>query len=228
MVSTTLGDRIEQARRAKGFDLPQLGRRIAVKTKTLQNWESDRSEPRPEKLTKLAGLLDVPLIWLLTGETPEASRPIVSHAGTVAISRKLERAVAMQQEGDTAADALLVAIGDQAEGFSELSMPTADLRELKQYTASICIDRSTGNAVATCPRGHRITFWRASRGEYVGAVRIPDAAGVCMDEDSGEFVVTSGRGMVHRFNAATFEERTDKAVRIAGLSWDNHLTAAYA
>ena len=98
MVLTTLGDRIEQARRAKGFDLPQLARRIAVKSTTLQNWESDRSEPRPEKLTKLAGMLDAPLIWLLTGETPEASRPMVSNAGTVAIARKLERAVSMQQE----------------------------------------------------------------------------------------------------------------------------------
>ena len=93
-----MGDRIEQARRAKGFDLPQLARRIAVKTATLRNWESDRSEPRPEKLTKLAGLLDVPLIWLLTGETPEAARPVASIAGTAAIARKLERAVAMQQE----------------------------------------------------------------------------------------------------------------------------------
>jgi len=92
-----MGDRIEQARRAKGFELPQLARRIAVKSTTLQNWESDRSEPRPEKLTKLAGMLDVPLIWMLTGETPEASLPIVCNAGTVAIARKLERAVAMQQ-----------------------------------------------------------------------------------------------------------------------------------
>ena len=98
MASTTLGDRIEQARCAKGFDLPQLARRIAVKTTTLRNWESDRSEPRPEKLTKLAGLLDVPLIWLLTGDTPEGTRPVVSSVGTAAIARKLERAVAMQQE----------------------------------------------------------------------------------------------------------------------------------
>lgn len=98
MASTTLGDRIEHARSAKGFDQPQLARRIGVKAKTLQYWESDRSEPRPEKLNKLAGLLDVPLIWLLTGETPEASRPIADHVGTVGIARKLERAVAMQQE----------------------------------------------------------------------------------------------------------------------------------
>jgi transcriptional regulator with XRE-family HTH domain len=98
MDSTTMGARIEQARRAKGLDLPQLARRIAVKSTTLQNWESDRSEPRPDKLTKLAGMLDAPLIWLITGETPEASRPVVSDAGTAAIARKLERAVSMQQE----------------------------------------------------------------------------------------------------------------------------------
>ena len=98
MASTTLGDRIEHARSAKGFDQPQLARRIGVKAKTLQNWESDRSEPRPEKLTKLAGLLDVPLIWLMTGDTPEATRPVESDASTAAIARKLERAVAMQQE----------------------------------------------------------------------------------------------------------------------------------
>ncbi len=40
-----------------GFDLSQLARRIAVKATTLQNWESDRSEPTPEKLAKLVGLL---------------------------------------------------------------------------------------------------------------------------------------------------------------------------
>ncbi len=121
MASTTLGDRIENARSAKGFDQPQLARRIGVKTKTLQNWESDRSEPRPEKLTKLAGLLDVPLIWLMTGETPEASRPIASHVGTEAISRKLERAVAMQQE---LASLLIEVSADVARLRRELSAET--------------------------------------------------------------------------------------------------------
>ena len=98
IVSTTMGDRIEQARSAKGLDVPQLARRIGVKSATLSNWENDRSEPRPEKLIKLAGLLDVPLVWLLTGETPQSVRPIESNAGTNAIARKLERAVFMQQE----------------------------------------------------------------------------------------------------------------------------------
>jgi len=98
MVSTTLGDRIEQARRAKGFDLPQLARRIAVKSATLQNWESDRSEPRAEKLNRLAGLLDVPLIWLLSGESPESTRPVGRPTAITTMAFKVERAVAMQQD----------------------------------------------------------------------------------------------------------------------------------
>ena len=95
--STTLGNRIQQARRAKGFDQPQLARRIAVKTATLRNWESDRSEPRAEKLNRLAGLLDVPLIWLLTGETPESAPLVGSPTAITSMAFKVERAVAMQQ-----------------------------------------------------------------------------------------------------------------------------------
>jgi transcriptional regulator with XRE-family HTH domain len=98
MPPTSLGDRIEQARRAKGFDVAQLARRIAVKAATLRNWESDRSGPRPEKLNRLAGILGVPLIWLLTGETPEAAQAVGGHTEITAFASKLERAVAMQQE----------------------------------------------------------------------------------------------------------------------------------
>jgi len=42
-IQTTTGSRIEQARNQLGLSLPQLARRIAVKSKTLENWENDRS-----------------------------------------------------------------------------------------------------------------------------------------------------------------------------------------
>ena len=97
-IQTTTGSRIEQARNQLGLSLPQLARRIAVKSKTLENWENDRSEPRADKLMKLAGLLQVPLIWLLTGNTPQGSDRTPAALETVGIAQKLERAVAMQQE----------------------------------------------------------------------------------------------------------------------------------
>lgn len=97
-IQTTTGSRIEQARNQLGLSLPQLARRIAVKSKTLENWENDRSEPRADKIMKLAGLLQVPLIWLLTGNTPQGSERMPVALETVGIAQKLERAVAMQQE----------------------------------------------------------------------------------------------------------------------------------
>jgi transcriptional regulator with XRE-family HTH domain len=97
-IQTTTGSRIEQARNQLGLSLPQLARRIAVKSKTLENWENDRSEPRADKLMKLAGLLQVPLIWLLTGNTPQGSDRSPVALETIGIAQKLERALAMQQE----------------------------------------------------------------------------------------------------------------------------------
>jgi len=133
--------------------------------------------------------------------------------------------VAMQQEDESAVDQPLIALADRDGNMSSLQMPMADLRELGQYTASICVDRTSGNAIATCPRGNRITFWDAARGVHRGSLRIADSAGVCVDDVTREFVVTNGRGMIYRIDCATFELRKDKLRRAQGLSWDNHLTA---
>ena len=97
-IHTTTGSRIELARNQLGLSLPQLAHRVVVKPKTLENWEKDRSQPRADKLLKLAGVLQVPLIWLLTGDTPQGSdqNPVVPE--TAKIAQKLERAVAMQQD----------------------------------------------------------------------------------------------------------------------------------
>ena len=98
-IQTTTGSRIEQARTQLGLTGPQLARRIGVKGKTLENWENDRSEPRGDKLVKLAGILQVPLIWLLTGNTPsDAGRRLPIGSETATISQKLERAIALQHD----------------------------------------------------------------------------------------------------------------------------------
>ncbi|MBO6756934.1 MAG: helix-turn-helix domain-containing protein [Roseibium sp.] len=63
----TLGERICKARDAIGLSTAQLARRLGIKTATLQGWESDRSEPRSNKLVLLAGVLNVSPTWLLVG-----------------------------------------------------------------------------------------------------------------------------------------------------------------
>lgn len=66
--AATFGDRVAGAREAAGMSQAQLARRLGVKKSTLTGWEQDMSEPRANKLSMMAGLLNVSIMWLLTGE----------------------------------------------------------------------------------------------------------------------------------------------------------------
>jgi transcriptional regulator with XRE-family HTH domain len=70
----TMGGRIAQARDTLNLTTAQLARRLGVKTATLSHWETDRSEPRANRLHMLAGVLNVSPAWLLMGrgEAPSA------------------------------------------------------------------------------------------------------------------------------------------------------------
>lgn len=64
----TFGDRMAGAREAAGMTQEELARRLGVKLATVRAWEDDRSEPRANRLQMLAGMLNVSLMWLLTGQ----------------------------------------------------------------------------------------------------------------------------------------------------------------
>lgn len=66
--AATFGDRVAAARDAAGMTQAQLARRLGIKKTTLAGWEQDLSEPRANKLSMMAGLLNVSMRWLLTGE----------------------------------------------------------------------------------------------------------------------------------------------------------------
>ena len=65
---STFGDRLARAREYANMSQAQLARRLGVKVATIRNWEFDRSEPRANRLQMLSGLLNVSIIWLMTGE----------------------------------------------------------------------------------------------------------------------------------------------------------------
>ncbi|MEL0436340.1 helix-turn-helix domain-containing protein [Phycobacter sp. K97] len=73
--AATFGDRVAAAREAAGMNQAQLARRLGVKKSTLMGWEQDISEPRANKLSMMAGLLNVSMTWLLTGEGEGMSEP---------------------------------------------------------------------------------------------------------------------------------------------------------
>lgn len=73
--ATTFGDRVAGARERAGMSQSELAKRLGVKLKTLKGWENDLSEPRANKLSMMAGLLNVSLLWLLSGEGEGPTTP---------------------------------------------------------------------------------------------------------------------------------------------------------
>jgi transcriptional regulator with XRE-family HTH domain len=63
----TLGGRIVRAREALNLDEKEASRRVGVTLETYKNWETDRDEPRANKLSMLAMCLSVSPTWLLYG-----------------------------------------------------------------------------------------------------------------------------------------------------------------
>ena len=73
--TATFGDRVAGAREAAGMTQAQLARRLGIKKATLAGWEQDLSEPRANRLSMMAGVLNVSIMWLLTGEGEGATLP---------------------------------------------------------------------------------------------------------------------------------------------------------
>lgn len=106
----TFGDRLADARAAMGLGQEELAHRIGVRAKTLRGWEEDKAEPRANRLQMLAGVLNVSISWLLTGQgegltSPDAARTVPGDVAAILaemrqlrgeIARGLERLAALE------------------------------------------------------------------------------------------------------------------------------------
>ncbi|MEK1850611.1 MAG: helix-turn-helix transcriptional regulator [Phyllobacterium sp.] len=79
----TLGGRLSRARDAKSMSVSEVAGRIGVKPQTIAAWESDRSEPRANRLVMLAGFLGVTPTWLMHGV---GQSPVESSTGENALA----------------------------------------------------------------------------------------------------------------------------------------------
>ena len=73
--SATFGDRVAGAREQAGMTQKQLAKRLGVRPATLRAWEDDLSEPRANRLSMMAGILNVSMMWLITGEGEGVDAP---------------------------------------------------------------------------------------------------------------------------------------------------------
>ena len=74
--AATFGDRLAGAREAAGMTQSQMARRLGVKKATIVAWENDLSEPRANRLSMMAGMINVSIVWLLTGEGEGMDAPL--------------------------------------------------------------------------------------------------------------------------------------------------------
>ncbi|MDJ0823608.1 MAG: helix-turn-helix transcriptional regulator [Paracoccaceae bacterium] len=73
--AATFGDRLAAAREAANLSQEALAKKLGIKRTTLQRWEEDLAEPRANRLSMIAGLLNVSMVWLITGEGEGLSAP---------------------------------------------------------------------------------------------------------------------------------------------------------
>jgi len=64
----TFGDRLEAAREAKGLTVVGLAEKIGVDERKVEAWENNVDAPRANRIHLLAGLLNVSIAWLISGE----------------------------------------------------------------------------------------------------------------------------------------------------------------
>lgn len=86
----TLGGRLSRTRESKGISIGIVARRVGVKPKTVQEWESDRSEPSVEHLALIERVLNVNLVWLLHG-VGEAPADDIGPDPLLAIAAQMEK-----------------------------------------------------------------------------------------------------------------------------------------
>ncbi|MGH1577521.1 helix-turn-helix domain-containing protein [Planktotalea sp.] len=103
--AATFGDRLAAARENAQMSQAQMARRLGVKSTTLRSWEQDLSEPRANRLSMMAGLLNVSMMWLINGEGEGLEAPIAEDApmdvGVAAILRDMrDLRVTMSQSAD--------------------------------------------------------------------------------------------------------------------------------
>ncbi len=96
--STLVGYQIVKARETKGLSSLQLAKRVGVEEATLLNWENERSSPRANRLAQVAGILGVPLAWLIAGEEDLNEYDTPDLKETASIESKLENAEQLIQQ----------------------------------------------------------------------------------------------------------------------------------
>ena len=96
--AATFGDRVAAAREQAGLNQEALAKHLGIRLNTLKDWEEDLSEPRANRLSMLAGLLNVSMMWLINGEGEGIDAPSDDLMGATEMSELLVEMRALRSD----------------------------------------------------------------------------------------------------------------------------------
>jgi hypothetical protein len=134
-------------------------------------------------------------------------------------------AFGMQYQGPLEDDVPLVGILAPDASVQLLTLPDELGSRVRQYIGSVAADASGRWLAASAPRGNVVLFWDTEAGAFTGSVDISDGCGVSRTSLAGEFLLTSGTGVVERVTCAGVlrTQEMDSAL-LADGQWDNHVS----
>ena len=134
-------------------------------------------------------------------------------------------AFGMQYQGPLEEDVPLVGLFAPDGAVSLLKMPAEFGPRVRQYIGSVAADASGRWLATSAPRGNVVLFWDVESGVFAGAVDIADGCGLSRTSRAGEFLLTSGTGVVERVTCSgpLRPQRMDSAA-LADGQWDNHVS----
>lgn len=132
--------------------------------------------------------------------------------------------IAMQYEGPKSINPPLIGFHSGADEIDLVHASNALAIQMNNYTASICIEPSSGIACVSSPKGNLISFWHSNSGQFIDSLPIRDAGGVSLSKHRDEFIVTTGAGEIYFIPVATL--KPEKRTVENDARWDNHLSVA--
>jgi hypothetical protein len=134
-------------------------------------------------------------------------------------------AFGMQYQGPLEDDVPLVGVLTPEGSMQLLEMPAEFGSRVRQYIGSVAADASGRWLAASAPRGNVVLFWDAETGVFAGGIDIADGCGVIRTSLAGEFLLTSGAGVVERVTCeGPLRTQRMESAALADGQWDNHVS----
>lgn len=141
---STIGIRIKEARKAKGFNQSQLARSLGLSPQAVQSWESGKATPKNKNIQDLCALLGRSVDYFFCDESPVSASNEQYHSISIANPASLIHDGALEVVGrQLLAESEMNARSISFEHAICLSVSGNSLAPVIHHKSVVCIDRSS-------------------------------------------------------------------------------------